>query len=72
MRQTLAAAFVVLLLGSACSSDEGCTQDYDCPNTQVCNLDSGACEARGANYCDVDDDCPQATDRCDANTCVSQ
>ena len=54
-----------------CSADFACTKDYDCPSTEVCNVETGTCEATGPGYCDTDDDCPRADDRCDAHQCVS-
>ncbi|HIA00890.1 MAG TPA: hypothetical protein EYN06_04300 [Myxococcales bacterium] len=50
-----------------CSEEFRCTNDYDCPSAEVCNPNSGACQAF---ECENDGDCLDPTQRCQSNTCL--
>jgi len=68
------AAFVALigfgltlpLTTLGCGAEVKCQKDFDCPATQVCNVNSGQCEQF---VCDVDEDCQQVGAVCLENRC---
>ncbi len=61
MRAPLCLLFCALTL-AACAD---CEEDFDCPATEVCNTERGACEAF---VCKKDEHCPPGR-QCKDNSC---
>ena len=65
---SLLAAALLAFGSAACGDESGCSKDYDCPSTQVCNPTTGECEPF---QCAVDDDCDSPSATCKNNVCTS-